>query len=148
MKNLSLYSILLLLLLAVSCGVNKQKQDEDALYREVIFYYDDSITERVVWEYPEGNDSVILVSHFYKNSQLQMQGNISGGVRNGEWNAWDDQGRKLSTGNYIDGIENGLWTVWFPNGQKRYEGLFKDGKRQGLWVFFDDKGIKLKEIEY
>jgi len=147
MRNKSILLGFFFALLLASCSSNK-KNEKPAMVREVVSYFSDSITERVVWEHPQGNDSVILVSHFYKNKQLQMQGNIVGGVRNGEWNAWDDQGQKLSTGHYIDGIENGLWTVWFPNGQKRYEGMFKDGKRVGIWSFYNKKGEKVKEIKY
>jgi len=147
MRNKSILLGFIFALLLASCSSNK-KNEKPPMVREVVSYFSDSTTERVVWEHPQGSDSVILVSHFYKNKQLQMQGNIVGGVRNGEWNAWDDQGQKLSTGHYVDGIENGLWTVWFPNGQKRYEGIFKDGKRVGIWSFYNKKGEKVKEIKY
>jgi len=140
---------LFILLIAVAACTNEsapvQVQSDEG---EVLSYFNDSITPKVVWKYNNSDSTDITASHFYKNGKLRMKGQIFNGVRNGKWTAWDDQGRMLSTGNYIDGIENGMWTVWFPDGVKRYDGLFKDGKRSGVWKFYDDQGLLLKEIEY
>jgi len=148
MTRFTFFFLAIVLFAIASCSDNVRKSEAVKTHRIVRTYFSDSITERVVWEYPEGNDSVISVSHFYNNKQMQMQGNIVGGVRNGEWVAWDKEGRKMSTGHYVDGFENGLWSVWYPSGQKRYEGMFKDGNRIGLWLFYDQEGNRIKEIKY
>ena len=146
MKSILKISFFFVLLSFMACGSNHNPNTDDT--KIIKAYFNDSITPRIIWEYAVDDSSTILVSHFYKNGNLHMKGDIAGGVRDGKWIAWDDQGRMLSTGHYKDGFENGMWTVWFPNGQKRYEGLFKDGKRNGVWKFYDDQGSLLKEIEY
>ena len=146
MNRILVSFVALLLFAAMACNNNKTTELKQV--KEVKAYFNDSISPRIVWEYPEGDSSIISVTHFYKNGKMRMQGNISGGVRVGKWIAWDDRGKMLSAGNYIDGIENGDWTVWYPSGQVRYEGVFKDGNRVGVWKFYDEQGVQLKEIEY
>ena len=147
MKLLHKLSFLIVIMIIAACN-NQTASDEVKQLKVVKSYFLDSIAPKVVWEYPANDSSTILVSHFYKNGSLHMKGNIAGGVRDGKWEAWDDQGRILSTGYYKDGFENGMWTVWFPSGQKRYEGLFKDGKRFGKWLFYNNNGVIIKEVEY
>jgi len=148
MKSRYFFLFLLLVFAISACTDKSVSSGQDEMKKEVMVYFNDSITPKIVWEYSSDDSLDIIASHYYYTGALQMKGHIKNGVRNGKWTAWDKEGRMLSTGHYVDGMENGMWTVWFPSGKKRYEGLFKDGKRSGLWKFYDENGQLIKEIEY
>lgn len=130
-----------------ACDNFNSTSDKPLTHKEVKSYFEDSIP-KVIWEYPQGDSSLIEVSYFYHNQALKMKGFMEGGVRKGKWIAYDEEGNMLSQGHYKDGFEDGMYTVWYPSGVKRYEGIFKSGKRLGIWSFWDAEGNLVKEIEY
>ena len=50
-----------------------------------------------------------------------------------------------SKGHYSNGLKDGQWEAWYENGKKKEEGIFKDGQWDGLFTSWYESGsIKLK----
>ena len=82
-----------------------------------------------------------LYREFYDNGQVKIVGQYDDNdLKTGLWNAYFDNGNKLSSSNYKAGINNGYSIVYYPNGNVRYFGDYKDGERIGKWTFYDENG--------
>ena len=50
-----------------------------------------------------------------------------------------------SKGHYSNGLKDGQWEAWYENGEKKEEGIFKDGQWDGLFTsWYENGSIKLK----
>ncbi len=145
-RHFFLAIVLLTTFLVFSCQ-NSKADTGNNMRREVKALFPDS-TVKTVWEFPEGDSSKILVTHYFHNQKVQMRGYIKNGVRDGKWTAYAEDGKILATGFYVDGFEQGEYTVFYPNGKIRYRGNYEAGKRTGLWKFWDIEGNLVKEKDF
>jgi antitoxin component YwqK of YwqJK toxin-antitoxin module len=141
------FSAFFFLGIIVFASCQNSKADTTTVRKEVQAYFPDS-TIKTIWEFPVGDSSSILVTHFYHNQKVQMRGHIKNGARDGKWIAWDEDGKIQSTAFYVDGFEDGVYTVFYPDGRKRYEGTYDMGRRTGVWRFWDATGKLIKEVDY
>ena len=104
----------------------------------------------------------------YANAQVQMQGRyLYGGNKDGVWNMWHDNGRRMAQGafdrgepigewqqwhsggarstrgSYLLGQRSGVWTSWWPNGKLMSQGVFVDGRPSGRWMYWDKNGVAM-----
>ncbi|MBN8702040.1 MAG: hypothetical protein J0M08_03185 [Bacteroidetes bacterium] len=84
----------------------------------------------------------------YSNGVLKMKGEYAGGLRQGQWFAWYEDGKLWSECFYTNGLRDGANIVYYPNEIKRYEGFFKDDKPTGVWKFYDETGKLTEEKKY
>ncbi|OIP00394.1 MAG: hypothetical protein AUJ98_07555 [Bacteroidetes bacterium CG2_30_33_31] len=104
--------------------------------------------KKTTLEYQKDDTAYAMRTDYYISGAKYIQGKNFHGLRNGEWSAWTEDGKLLTTGNYLNGIEDGQKIVYYPNGNKRYEGLFSKGNRVELWIFWNEDGTIQKSIDY
>ena len=55
---------------------------------------------------------------YYSNGALKSKGDLTrGGLKNGKWQYWYDNGSLMSEGMYRDGVKVGKWTDWSKDGR-------------------------------
>jgi antitoxin component YwqK of YwqJK toxin-antitoxin module len=87
-----------------------------------------------------------LFTEWYENGQKKSKGTFNDyGRRHGLWTKWYENGQKKSEGTFFFGVSNGLYTVWYENGQKDSEITYKDGEQDGLYTLWYENGQKKQE---
>jgi hypothetical protein len=76
----------------------------------------------------------------YDNGVIYMKGDVSGGLRHGEWMTFYKSGKEWSRGTYKAGLREGYGVSYWENGQKSSEGNYKADQMVGKWKFWDEKG--------
>lgn len=76
----------------------------------------------------------------YANGVIYMSGEISGGLRTGEWLTFYKSGKEWSRGIYKNGFREGYGVSYWENGQKSSEGNYKKDKKVGKWKFWNEQG--------
>ena len=74
-----------------------------------------------------------LVIEYYSNGG-SCEGYYQGGVEEGAWCWWDENGNKQKACHYKEGLKDGLWTEYFSDGKKCCEGEYKGDKKEGFWT--------------
>ncbi|CAN5277101.1 hypothetical protein BH09BAC5_BH09BAC5_11730 [soil metagenome] len=129
-----------ILTLFVSCAnpsADQSKKDSVAGSKKGITVSDDhNHTPHAV------RDTIFNGTHIerYKNGVIYMQGEVSGGLRSGEWVTFYQSGKEWSRGIYKNGFRQGHGVSYWDNGQKSSEGEYKDDKMTGKWKFWDAEG--------
>jgi len=72
----------------------------------------------------------------------------SGGVKEGPYEAWHDDGTKSISGAYKDGQRDGPWVLWHENGQRKQELTYVKGKPNGRFREWDKKGEPIADVMY
>ena len=85
---------------------------------------------------------------FYPGGKLKFQGVMKNGKRDGVWRSFYENGAKWSETTFLEGRKNGKTTTWYDNSTIRYEGNFANDMESGKWIYFDEKGKKIKEIDF
>lgn len=116
------------------------------------------LTEKVESTFPGGKPQVVKMVdksgncvkeiHYYESGQVEMEGGMKDGKRNGEWKAYFPDGRVQSVGTFVNGLRSGQATVWRENGNLYYEGFYKEGKQSGHWKWYDEQGNLVNESDY
>lgn len=76
----------------------------------------------------------------YDNGVIYMKGDVSGGLRVGEWITFYKSGKEWSKGFYKAGMREGYGVSLWENGQKSSEGYYKNDRMTGKWKFWDAEG--------
>jgi len=84
----------------------------------------------------------------HKNGKKKEEGQLSNGLKEGVWNAWNKDGKKWYVGSYSRGQEHGKWVGYHTNGEKKYEGTYEQGFQAGKWVYYNASGKKELEEMY
>ncbi|MEN9444528.1 MAG: hypothetical protein RIS47_1418 [Bacteroidota bacterium] len=119
------------------------------------------LEQEVVASYPDGSpmklngieykgDAKVVTreTRLYPNAQVEMEGGIANGQRDGVWTYFKEDGKKWMEESYKDGVMQGPVTVWYLNGELKYEGEYTAGRPSGKWKFYDEKGTLTKEQSY
>lgn len=89
------------------------------------------------------------IKQFYEDQTLEFEGDYDNeGKRHGQWIYNYPNGKLWSKAQYKNGQRHGESAVYYNNGQLRYQGNYKNDKQTGIWLFFDEKGNKVKEVDY
>ena len=85
--------------------------------------------------------SRIYCEFWYQNGHKNKEENYKMfNIKEGEWNAWYENGQQKYGVTFKNGKEDGLYTTWYENGQKEIEGNYKDGKEDGKWILWNNNG--------
>ncbi|MBW6490735.1 MAG: hypothetical protein K0B15_06010 [Lentimicrobium sp.] len=134
-----LFLIFLSIMFLVACN-NQIVQKE---------HFDDgSVKSEKTFEKSGGEEKLVKEVVYHPNGQKYMEGNYKDNLREGYWASWFDDGTLWSEGEFKAGESHGKRKVFHSNGALYYEGTFDMGKRVGIWTFYDEKGVKTKEIDY
>lgn len=77
---------------------------------------------------------------FHDNGNLEEQGALLAGKKQGSWTKYSPEGVKMNEAHYSNGQKDGNWKVWDANGTLRMELSYEKGKRIGTWKFYDEAG--------
>lgn len=89
-----------------------------------------------------------LTTTWYSNGAKEREGHYIDGLKEGQWTSWYAGGEKSLEGNYVHDQEDGLWTGWYENGQKSEEGSYQAGQKEGVWRKWWDNGQLSDETHF
>jgi antitoxin component YwqK of YwqJK toxin-antitoxin module len=146
---------LLFLSIIVSCSRDCEKVDST---------YENGM-KKIVLTYSDCSDTTSYSrASYYSNGQIASVGEIKDGLKNGDfqsWNnagvqtadwhmlndvehgnveCWHDNGVKSKEVTIEHGVENGLQKMWSENGSLLSIGKFNYGNKVGVWKFSDENG--------
>ena len=115
--------------------------------------------------YPKcGDTSLYKRQYHYNSGQLESEGWVINGEKDGEYKSWFSNGKQSANwqikngkedgfiqcwyenGNkkkevtLENGIENGISKYWFENGKLQSNGQYIDGKQNGVWTYLQLNG--------
>ncbi len=128
-----------LLLLISSC---------QSTFEETGNYTSGKLKYRIVYEGDKRSKTKMKETKFYENGKTEYTGTFSKNKRFGNWKYWYDNGTLWTECEYKNGLKHGTTTNYYKNGKIKIEGQYLNGKMSGLWIFFNEKGEKLKELQY
>ncbi|KAB8153448.1 hypothetical protein EZY14_009450 [Kordia sp. TARA_039_SRF] len=90
----------------------------------------------------------VLYGKFDNGKYLTLQ-EYKGGIGNGTYINYYENGNPKEVGTYIDNRVEGPVKLYHSNGKIKASGTFKHWKRRtGLWTFYDENGKQVKTISY
>lgn len=113
-----------------------------------------------------------LSEKWHANGKPSEKGIFKSGLKEGEWNIWDQKGAPTFNGNFLEGKEDGTHSYWwangqlqknqnfkngilegkswetYRNGQVKFEGEYSDGKKDGIWTYWKENGEEIKTETY
>ena len=84
----------------------------------------------------------------------QAHGSIRGGLLNGLWTFWDNEGNLLETKSYKYGLMSGPYSSYHSNGHKLSSGVVigndENGNAimHGSWSFWNQDGLLIEKVEF
>jgi antitoxin component YwqK of YwqJK toxin-antitoxin module len=158
-------------------SIKTSKKNDADLYWQREMYYTDTIDGAIASK-GKSKDAAGLIKegdfiYYYKNGVKKEAGNFINNIKEGEWKAWDEQGKLESTNHFKKGKMAGRNISWYDNGaisdstvldengngksfsfykdgNKDGEGNYKRGDKNGTWIYYyrDVKNQKSIEINY
>lgn len=107
--------------------------------------YDENGKVIIQGEYVEGLEEGLWT---YNLGDHREEGTYRGGMRNGEWKYFYDDGVKSFQGSFIDDNPNGRHIWYWPNGKKKDEGEYLMGIKVGDWIQYNSDGTVFMVITY
>ena len=96
-------------------------------------------------------DTIDYVYHewYPGRNQVKIEGPMDKKYRRqGKWVFFNAFGEEISMTTYTHGLRQGFSIVKHPNGAIYYRGEYDQDRKVGLWTFYDEKGKRVKEINY
>jgi antitoxin component YwqK of YwqJK toxin-antitoxin module len=128
---------------------------EDSVKREEEYFNGKEEGEYV--EYDEKGNTVAQGKYYdgeregewlYKVNDFLEKGSYIGGLRDGKWQAFYQNGKLRYEGNYIQGNPEGLHKFYYENGNIKEEQYYISGLREKNWKKYDPKGDLILTITY
>ena len=66
---------------------------------------------------------------WHENGQLDREGGLKDGQRDGKWQAFYDDGTPWAEHEYAAGVQIGAYRTWYPNGTPNIEGQYDADRR-------------------
>ncbi|MFC2132163.1 toxin-antitoxin system YwqK family antitoxin [Bacteroidota bacterium] len=144
MKTLKILSILFLSIYFISCKSNTKYE------KVVINKFPNGVPRMVNYlKTPGDSTSIVRELRYFDNGEIEMEGGIKDGYRDGEWKSYRKGGLLWSIMNYSKGYREGINENWRDNGNRNFVGYYSKDKAHGLWQFFSyETGKLIKEITY
>jgi len=60
----------------------------------------------------EAHGNMVKATYYYDNGKIQQEGYFLNGKPEGNWVAYDVNGKKISIGEYSSGEKTGKWVFW------------------------------------
>ena len=77
---------------------------------------------------------------FNDNYTINARGKVRNGLKEGLWEFFYANGQKMLEAHYAGGIENGAYNSYRENGLPYFRGFYINGKRANIWEFYDEQG--------
>ncbi len=84
-------------------------------------------------------DDYFLIYSDSSQSELLMEGEIAGGMQQGEWSYYKS-GVKTESVTYFNSVRSGLYQAYFPSGYVRVRAYFVNGEINGDYFVYDEAG--------
>lgn len=88
------------------------------------------------------------VSFNYEDGAIKETGMMSKGMKNGTWEKFNQEGKKISVASFNNDQKDGTWQIWDDNGTLRYQMQYNNGKKTGTWKIWDESGKLTEEKSY
>ena len=88
--------------------------------------------------YHKGNREMRF--QFNENYTINTKGIVQNGLKEGRWEFYYANGQKMLEANYSGGIENGAYNSYRENGVPYFRGFYINGQRANIWEFYDEQG--------
>lgn len=85
---------------------------------------------------------------FNDNYTLNAKGKVKNGKKEGRWEFFYANGQKMLEATYIGGIENGAYNSYRENGVPYYRGFYINGKRANIWEVYDEEGNLVERKDF
>lgn len=76
------------------------------------------------------------------------RGNISNGLKYGEWVEYLESGELIHKSFFVDGKQEGLYVDYYSNGRVKQKGEYKTGRLEGRWDTYHPNGQKEYELGF
>jgi antitoxin component YwqK of YwqJK toxin-antitoxin module len=143
MRSILIYSSLVFLLFAPSCGTGEERSAHEKQNSDSIT---DARNEQTKKDTVPPANGIFEMKH--PNGQVSVRGEMRNGKREGTWFSYYENGQPMSQAEYVNGVRNGKSITWYPNGQKRFEGTYTSDRQAGVWKYWEESGQLAKEIDY
>lgn len=81
----------------------------------------------------------ITAIQFFSDCNLRSVGQLVDGKREGRWFFYHPNGQVQTEAIFQGGVENGVYTVFRENGTPYFRGLYINGHRAGIWEIYDEE---------
>ncbi len=122
---------------------------------------DEELEQQVVASYPNGKPmrvefvkyigdrkTVLKEARYFPNGNIETEGSLQAGKKNGLWLTYKNDGFKYLEENYKNDQLHGEFTMWYRSGSVNYQGEYFEGKPHGEWKFFKADGSATKRVVY
>lgn len=77
---------------------------------------------------------------FNDNYTVNTRGMVKNGKKEGQWLFFYANGQKMLEANYSGGVENGAYNSYRENGVPYFRGFYINGQRANIWEIYDEQG--------
>jgi antitoxin component YwqK of YwqJK toxin-antitoxin module len=85
----------------------------------------------------------------YKNGLKTNEGVYKSGILYSFSTTYYEGSKNKKTEGFLkDGIRDGEWNAWYENGIKKWSGIYEDNKQDSIWSWFFDDGELSNQEEY
>ena len=77
---------------------------------------------------------------FNDNYTINLRGMVKNGLKEGRWECFYANGQKMLEAQFSGGIENGAYNSYRENGLPYFRGFYINGKRANVWEYYDETG--------
>lgn len=118
--------------------------------KEITMYYPDSVPKiEAFYKYYGNNQYVAKEIRYYPNRQIAQESYFTnGGLRDGKWIYYFENGEKWREENYSKGKKDGKEIEWYKSGKKMYQAEYMQDLPHGTWIIWDENGKKIATEEY
>lgn len=144
-----------IVLLFVSCNLNKETQVNTTLKNEVAIPCEKKNRNNIGFKLKNGvlyffqKPYSGIVEEYYPKEKLKSRANYYQGKRQGVFNGWYMNGGRWFNRFYTNGLKTGVHRGWFDNGKQMFEYHFNmEGVYDGKVTEWYKNGTLLKEFHY
>lgn len=85
---------------------------------------------------------------FNENYTINTKGIVKNGLKEGRWEFYYANGQKMLEANYSGGIKNGAYNSYRENGVPYFRGFYINDERANIWEFYDEAGNFAGQKDY
>ncbi len=141
---------LVLFLIQFPCVFHAQSLDPNYALKRAVYDGDRYVQFHILD--PDSRTGKLSPDKFYtwtKSQKIQTtQGGASGDLLNGKYSSFYKNNQLEEQGNYIRGLKDGTWTHWNEDGRIVAICKFKKGRKTGQESIYDDEGTLLLTRTY
>ncbi|MSR82620.1 MAG: hypothetical protein EXS58_06800 [Candidatus Latescibacteria bacterium] len=87
-----------------------------------------------------------ITKRTYEIGKPVLEANFKGGIPEGKWVGYQENGKVEWEVKFKDGKREGKWLSYSEDGTKYGEGQYVAGKQEGEWIWYDSEGGVLNSM--